>query len=429
MIEQFRRLDHLAEVYPSTVDKKTNEGEEDVRLCNYKEVYDNETINNELDFMEATASPSEIEKFSLKSGDILLTKDSESWDDIGVPAFVPEDLPGVLSGYHLFVVRPDPNKVHPYFLYWALASRLLAFQFERDANGVTRYGLTTHDARRALVPLPPREKQEKLATNLEKQLEEIKALRESKIELLDLMDERRTAILTHAVTGNLWQKSETKDTKIDWLGEIPVDWVVSPLKYQVDIDSGKTPTKSEDRYWDGDIPWFTAKDMKSDFLVESEVQITTEAVEETNISLYLPGTTLVVVRGMILDHTFPVGITKDHATINQDMKALQPGDDIMPEYLFRMMQGLAPPILSMVEESAHGTKRLDSDRLENLKVPIPPKSDQERLLEMINEELDRMASLENKLHSTLSLLREKEESIITASITGQSEISRAIESN
>ena len=105
------RLDAVADVLFSNVDKHTIEGEVPVRLCNYVDVYNNERITGALDFMEASAEPREIKKFQIRPGDTLATKDSEEPDDIAIPALVVEELPGVLCGYHLALIRPRLSTV------------------------------------------------------------------------------------------------------------------------------------------------------------------------------------------------------------------------------------------------------------------------------------------------------------------------------
>ena len=91
---ELRRVKHIATISPSNVDKKRYDGQEEVRLANYVDVYYNDRITEELDLMVATASDDEIAKFSLKAGDLIITKDSETWDDIAVPAFVPKTMEG-----------------------------------------------------------------------------------------------------------------------------------------------------------------------------------------------------------------------------------------------------------------------------------------------------------------------------------------------
>src|SRR5699024_10034962 len=99
-------LDSLATVLVSTVDKKSYPGELPVRLCNYTDVYYNDEITAGMNFMPATASPNQLIRFGVKAGDVVITKDSETSDDIGRPAYVPIDLDGVVYGYHLAIYSP-----------------------------------------------------------------------------------------------------------------------------------------------------------------------------------------------------------------------------------------------------------------------------------------------------------------------------------
>ena len=104
--------------------------------------------------MAATATPVECERFSLKQGDVLFTKDSETPDEMGISSYVAEDMPNVLCGYHLGLARPANGTVNGAFLARALASEASAREFARIANGVTRFGLTL-DATRSLTILFP----------------------------------------------------------------------------------------------------------------------------------------------------------------------------------------------------------------------------------------------------------------------------------
>ncbi len=159
---QVLRLDWVADVLFSNVDKHTIEGELPVRLCNYVDVYKNEEINGTLDFMEASAEAREIKKFQIRRGDVLATKDSEEADDIAIPALVVEDLPGVICGYHLALIRPRSRNLTGDFLAWLHRSKQFRAQYEAKAIGVTRFGLSQYAFRSALIPLPPLEEQHRI---------------------------------------------------------------------------------------------------------------------------------------------------------------------------------------------------------------------------------------------------------------------------
>lgn len=138
-------LSELVDLTLSSVDKKSKHGEQEVQLCNYMDVYNNNFINGNLGFMTATASEREITRCSLAAGDVVITKDSEQHDDIGVPALVREDIPNLVCGYHLAILRPKPSKVFGPYLYYALQAQDVQHQFHSFANGITRFGLRKSD--------------------------------------------------------------------------------------------------------------------------------------------------------------------------------------------------------------------------------------------------------------------------------------------
>lgn len=142
---QVHPLKRLARVELSNVDKLTVEGEQPVRLCNYVDVYKNERIEATLPFMQASASNEQIRRLSLRRGDVIITKDSETPDDIGVPALVAEDMHDVVCGYHLALIRPKQARAAGGFLQRLMQSAYVRAEFCCSAVGMTRYGLGKYD--------------------------------------------------------------------------------------------------------------------------------------------------------------------------------------------------------------------------------------------------------------------------------------------
>lgn len=233
------KLKFIARAQFSNVDKKTEDGEQPVRLCNYVDVYYHARITADIDFMEATAEPREVAKFQLQPGDVLITKDSEDPNDICVPAVVAEPLPGVLCGYHLAQVRPDPARTHGPYLMYAFASSGIRDQFRMRANGITRFGLSQDDICSALFPLPPRPEQEAIAAWLDERTRRIDELVAAKRRLIALLAEHRTALITHAVTNGLNPAAALKPSGIDWLGDVPRHWAVAPMYARYSVELGK----------------------------------------------------------------------------------------------------------------------------------------------------------------------------------------------
>ncbi|MBX2975813.1 MAG: restriction endonuclease subunit S [Ignavibacteriaceae bacterium] len=131
------KLNDLAVVQLSNVDKKTKANEKTVRLCNYTDVYKNAFINNEKaqNFMVATCNDNEFKKFLLKEGQVAITKDSETTDDIGVPTYIATSFNDVLLGYHLSLITPNKNKLDGKFLYYYLNTKQSKLYFTNNAGG------------------------------------------------------------------------------------------------------------------------------------------------------------------------------------------------------------------------------------------------------------------------------------------------------
>ncbi len=159
-------LGQVTELTLSSVDKKTKPHEHAVLLCNYMDVYSNRFIRSDLEFMTATATEREIRRCALRPGDVVITKDSEQYDDIGVPALVRDDIGNLVCGYHLAILRPLRESICGHYLLYALQIENAQHQFHAYANGVTRFGLRKDDILRVEISLPPLPEQRAIASVL-----------------------------------------------------------------------------------------------------------------------------------------------------------------------------------------------------------------------------------------------------------------------
>jgi len=224
------RLDAVADVLFSNVDKHTMDGEEPVRLCNYVDVYKNDRITSGIDFMEASADEREIKRFQIRRGDVLATKDSEEADDIAISSLVAEDLPGVLCGYHLAIIRPRFPSVSGPFLAWLHASKSFRAQYEAKAVGVTRFGLSQYAFRAARIPLPPLPEQQRIAAYLDVSCAAIDAAVTAKRRQLEILDALRKSIIKRAVMMGLNPSENTQRTDVEWVPEMPQHWRLVRVK-------------------------------------------------------------------------------------------------------------------------------------------------------------------------------------------------------
>ncbi|MEU8591505.1 restriction endonuclease subunit S [Streptomyces sp. NPDC048664] len=143
--------------------------------------------------------------------------------------------------------------------------------------------------------------------------------------------------------------------------------------------SGGTPSTSNPAYWDGDIPWISGASLKSFRISDSERRLTPLGAK-TGSRLVAKGTTLFVVRGMSLKSEFRIGVAARDVAFGQDVKALIPADGIDAYFLAHAMRAHTDQILRLVEDTSHGTGRLDTDRLQKLAIGVPPLQEQRRIV-------------------------------------------------
>jgi len=423
---EVKRLRHIAQFSNSNVDKKSYEGQQAVKLCNYTDVYYNEFITTSLPFMDATASQDEIRAFELKKGDVLITKDSEDPLDIGIPAIVTDDMAGVICGYHLTMIRTNaPDGAG--FVHRSIQSHPTTAHFFVESPGITRYGLSQDAIGDIVVCLPPKGERERLASWVNNETARIDALIAKKTRFIELLKEKRQALITHAVTKGLDPKVKTKDSGVEWIGAVAQHWSFSKLAYVATERGGKTPTTSTLKYWDGDVPWVSPKDMKVDVVSDSIDKITEVAVKEFGMVKIPPQSILVVVRGMILAHSFPVAETSRDVTINQDMKALAPAPGLCPSYLRLLLQSAKHYVVNvLVAEAAHGTRVLRTDIWKQMPLFVPPVDEQNSILTYIANATAKLDALASASKRSMVLLKERRSALITAAVTGKIDLREAI---
>ena len=157
------KLGDIAEIYISSIDKKSKEGEQSVRLCNFVDIYHNWAITKELvpNFMIASANDNNIKRFSLKKGYVAFTKDSETRDDIGTPAYIADNLDNTVLGYHCALAKPNADILSGKYLNAFLHSDYIKKYFELNATGSgMRYTLSTETLNNIPILAPSLEMQE-----------------------------------------------------------------------------------------------------------------------------------------------------------------------------------------------------------------------------------------------------------------------------
>ncbi|MCA3014814.1 MAG: restriction endonuclease subunit S [Myxococcaceae bacterium] len=180
---------------------------------------------------------------------------------------------------------------------------------------------------------------------------------------------------------------------------------------------GGTPSKANPDFWKGSIPWVSPKDMKRPFIADAEDHISRAALESSAAKLIPSPSLLVVLRGMILAHSFPVALTERDVAVNQDMRALVFADPSLAPFVLRACQAARARVLARVERSSHGTCRLDSEVAESLPIPLPPVAEQKRIIARLEQLTALCNDLEARLLARDTCAGRLAESLVRASAT------------
>lgn len=319
----------------------------------------------------------------------------------------------------------EPHGIVSEFAEYLLKSNNFIEEFYRYGHGIVADLWTTRfsDMKGILIPVPSEPEQTAIANFLDKKTAEIKEFIRLKEKTIELLKERKTAIINQAVTKGLNPNVPMRDSGIEWLGEIPKHWEVKKLKYCLkNITGGGTPSMENSNYWSGTIPWISPKDMKSYVIVESKMHITEMALRNTNVSILPIGSLLLVVRSGILQRTLPVCRTGVEATINQDLKALVPISNINSEYLYHLLKGCEGAVLYECVKAIATVESIEMDYLKNFKLPFAPIDEQGSIVEFINDQTIRFDQSISQAQQEIALIKEYQQSLISEAVTGKIDV-------
>ncbi len=288
-----------------------------------------------------------------------------------------------------------------------------------------RQNLDFSDIKRMPVLVPPREEQTAIVRFLDHADRRIRRYIGAKQKLIRLLEEEKQAIVHRTVTRGLDHKVRLKLSGVEWLGDVPEHWAIKKLRHCALIRGGMTPSMETRRYWGGNMPWITPKDMKQFSLGDSSVRVTQDAIRETALKVVPAPAVLMVVRGMILARRVPIAWTTVPVTVNQDMKALLPTEEVSAQFLATFLSAAQAAFVPLIDEAGHGTRRLPTERWRDLCVALPPPTEQAEILRRLDEEtaaLDRAVAAETK---EISLLREYRTRLIADVVTGKLDVREA----
>lgn len=400
-------LKHVADVRVSNVDKKSYDGEKPVRLCNYTDVYYGDVLTaSSNDYMAATASTEQIRSFRLRPGDTVLTKDSETADDIGVSAFIEESADDLVCGYHLAIVRPRQDAIDPKYLSWCLRSTAARGQLSTAATGVTRFGLRTDALASTVLTTPDRHKQRGIADFLDEQVALIDLTLSARRRQARLISERKSSRLAK-MFGD--QNLNHRTIPLTHLLKQPPNYGVLVPKF----DSAG-------------IPFIRVNDLTALATGQAPaMSIENEQSLEYRRTVVAPGDVLTSVVGT-LGQSAIVPESAAGSNIARAVCRLQPAPAVAPWFLLGWLS--SPQFLSDAERATGGgaaQATLNMSDIMKFQVAVPADGNFFDAGTKIEKLFDEFSITLSALQRGEKLLAERKQALITAAVTGQLDVTTA----
>ena len=265
-------------------------------------------------------------------------------------------------------------------------------------------------------PLPPKDEQEKIASYLDEKIAKIDASISGKEKFIELLKEQKQIIINDAVTKGLNKNAKFKNSGVEWLGEIPSHWKNIKTTHIFNrIGSGTTPTSTNTKYYDGEINWLQTGDLADDIIYKTSKKITHKALKDfSTLKIYPKNSLVIAMYGATIGK---VGILDIETTTNQACCVLSDTKQILEKYAFYWFLASKNNIISL--GYGGGQPNISQDLIKSLRITLPPKSEQEKIVEYIETKTAKIDKLVNLEQEYIKSLKEYKASLIDSIVTGK----------
>lgn len=304
--------------------------------------------------------------------------------------------------------------------YWLWASRTEIINL---SYGGGQPNINQETIRSLRISTPPINEQHIITKFLDDETAKIDSLLAKREQLITLIEEKRKAIISHAVTKGLNPDAPMKDSGIDWIGETPAHWEVTRTKFVAQQLTGHTPSRKVPEYWlDCTIPWFTLADVWQIRDGEREyIETTEECISELGLAnssaRLLPAGTVIVSRTASVGFS---GITALPMATTQDFANWVCGPRIRPEYLLYVFRAMEQEFRRLVMGSTHQTIYMPD--IGRFVTPVPPRNEQDQIVDYIRSATARVNGIKDKLRKQIAKLHERRTALISAAVTGKIDV-------
>ncbi len=325
----------------------------------------------------------------------------------------------------LHVLRPGPRVLPQYLFYITRSSLFREYGTASMQGAAGQQRVPEAFIKDFEVSLPPVDEQRLIIGYLDVELVRIDLLISKRERYILTLEEKRAALIAHAVTKGIVPGTSIKDSDISWLGKVPAHWSVKRIKWVAKMESGHTPDKKIDAYWtDGDIPWVSLNDTgylkDHDYISDTAYSVTAAGIENSSARLLPPG-------AVVFSRDATIGrcaITTRTMATSQHFIAYICGPEIAPEYLLYVLRSMT----SELERLTMGAtlKTIGVPEVQTLVTPVPPRLEQEQIVAHIRRETAKIDTIIAKTREQIDKLQEYRTALITAAVTGQIDVRGAV---
>ncbi|ATG78159.1 restriction endonuclease subunit S [Pseudoalteromonas sp. 1_2015MBL_MicDiv] len=354
----------------------------------------------------------------LENGDIVFADTSEDIDGSGNFTQLVSDEQ-IFAGYHTIIARPFDRECSRFYAY-LLDSKELRTQIRHAVKGVKVFSITQAILRGVNIWLPPIGERTQIANFLDHEIAKIDTLIEKQQQLIKLLKEKRQAVISHVVTKGLDPQAPTKDSGVEWLGEIPEHWVVSKFGYISQVVRGGSPRPAGDpTLFNGDYsPWVTVAEITKDdeiYLTETETFLTRKGSGQCRV--FSSGTLLLSNSGATLGVP---AILKIDANANDGVVGFE-SLNVDTEFAYFYLSTLTEDLRERVKQGS-GQPNLNTDIVKDISIPIPPKGEVRQIVSSIHKLRNDYSKLIIKATSAIKLMKERRTALISAAVTGKIDV-------
>ncbi|MCX7411706.1 MAG: restriction endonuclease subunit S [Planctomycetales bacterium] len=375
-------------------------------------------------------TPAEIRRYGCGDGDILVVKSSGSATNIisGKAGLVTKDTPPFVFSNFLMRIRPTNGVANPRFIYSLLRSHLTRQRVEQMCSTTTYPNLKVSEYTSAPLPIPPVAEQTKIASFLDRETSKIDGLVGEQRRLIELLKEKRQAVISRAVTKGLNPHAPLKPSGIEWLGDVPEHWEIRRLKTVSSfITSG--PRGWSERIGEAGALFVQSGDLNDrlevEFATAKRVQVDDDA-ESTRTRL-CDGDVVVCVTGAKTGNVAVCSAVPEAAYVNQHVCLVRPTSDVLPLFLGVLLKSRLGQ--TYFEVSQYGLKQgLSLEDVKEAPVMLPSVDEQRRIIAYLDTETTKLDALTAEAEHGIELLQERRTALISAAVTGQIDVRELVSS-